>query len=136
MLGTAFVLFRTPLGIRIRAMVQNREMASLLGLNVCRMYKLVFAFGAFIAGLAGGADRTDVSVDPYIGNTFLVRSFFVVIVGGVGQLLAGTLFGSFAIGGSETVLALFSTRSFAQIVVFCIAVVILRFRPQGVFGGR
>jgi branched-subunit amino acid ABC-type transport system permease component len=135
-LGTAFVFFKTPLGIRVRAMVQNREMASLLGLNVSLMYKFVFAFGAFMAGLAGGLIAPMYSVDPYMGNTFLVRSFFVVIVGGVGQLLAGTLVGSFAIGGLETVLALVSDQVIAQIAVFFIAVVILRFRPQGVFTGR
>jgi branched-subunit amino acid ABC-type transport system permease component len=135
-LGTALVFFKTPLGIRIRAMIQNREVASLLGLNVALMYKLVFAFGALMAGLAGGLIAPMYSVDPYMGNTFLVRSFFVVIVGGIGQLLAGTLFGSFAIGGLETVLALFSDQVIAQIAVFFIAVVILRFRPQGVFTGR
>jgi branched-subunit amino acid ABC-type transport system permease component len=135
-LGTALVFLKTPLGIRIRAMIQNREVASLLGLNVALMYKLVFAFGALMAGLAGGLIAPMYSVDPYMGNTFLVRSFFVVIVGGIGQLLAGTLFGSFAIGGLETVLALFSDQVIAQIAVFFIAVVILRFRPQGVFSGR
>jgi len=135
-LGTAFVFFKTPLGITSRAMVQNREVAGLLGLNVSLMYKFVFAFGAFMAGLAGGLIAPMYSVDPYMGNTFLVRSFFVVIVGGVGQLLAGTLFGSFAVGGLETVLALFSDQVLAQIAVFFIAVVILRFRPQGVFTGR
>jgi branched-subunit amino acid ABC-type transport system permease component len=135
-LGTAVVFFKTAVGMKIRAMIQNREMASLLGLNIALMYKLVFAFGAFMAGLAGGLIAPMFSVDPYMGNTFLVRSFFVVIVGGVGQLLAGTLFGSFAIGGLETVLALFSDQVIAQIAVFFIAVVILRFRPQGVFTGR
>jgi urea transport system permease protein len=135
-LGTAFILYKTSLGIKIRAMVQNREMAGLLGLNVAFMYKCVFGFGSFIAGLAGGLIAPMYSVDPYMGNTFLVRSFFVVIVGGIGQLLAGTLFGSFTIGGLETVLALFSDQVIAQIAVFFIAVVLLRFRPQGVFTGR
>jgi branched-subunit amino acid ABC-type transport system permease component len=100
------------------------------------MYKLIFSFGSFVAGLAGGLIAPMYSVDPYMGNTFLVRSFFVVIVGGIGQLLAGTLFGSFTIGGLETVLALFSDQVIAQIAVFFIAVVVLRFRPQGVFTGR
>jgi len=136
MAATAVVFFRTALGIKIRAMIQNREVASLLGLNIGVMYSLVFAFGAFMAGLAGGLIAPMYSIDPYMGNTFLVRSFFVVIVGGVGQLLAGTLFGSFSIGGLETVLALFSDQVIAQIAVFFIAVVILRFRPQGVFTGR
>jgi urea transport system permease protein len=135
-LGTAVVFFKTAVGMKIRAMIQNRDMASLLGLNIALMYKLVFGFGAFMAGLAGGLIAPMFSVDPYMGNTFLVRSFFVVIVGGIGQLLAGTLVGSFAIGGLETVLALFSDQVVAQIAVFFIAVVVLRFRPQGVFGGR
>jgi branched-subunit amino acid ABC-type transport system permease component len=135
-LGTAVVFFKTAVGMKIRAMIQNREMASLLGLNIALMYKLVFAFGAFMAGLAGGLIAPMFSVDPYMGNTFLVRSFFVVIVGGIGQLLAGTLVGSFAIGGLETVLALFSDQVVAQIAVFFIAVVVLRFRPQGIFGSR
>ena len=134
--GTALVFFKTTLGIKIRAMTQNREVAGLLGLNVAAMYKLVFGFGAAMAGLAGGLVAPMFSVQPYMGDMFLVRSFFVVTIGGIGQLLAGTLFGSFSIGGLETVLALFSDQVIAQIAVFFIAVVVLRFRPQGVFGGR
>ena len=63
---------------------------------------MVFVAGDFIAGLAGALISPMLSVDPYIGNIFLVRSFFVVIVGGIGQVLGGTLIGSFLIGGSET----------------------------------
>lgn len=130
--GTAFVFYRTTLGIKIRAMIQNREMASLLGLDIARMYKLVFVIGACTAGLAGGLISPILSVDPYIGNIFLIRSFFVVLVGGVGQLFGGTLVGSFLIGGSETFFALFSKQVFAQSVVFLLAIVILRFRPAGI----
>jgi urea transport system permease protein len=135
-IATALVFFKTSLGIRIRALIQNREMASLLGLNIAATYKLVFAFGAFMAGLAGGLIAPMLSIDPYIGNVYLVRSFFVVIVGGVGQLLAGTLLGSFFIGGAETIIALFSSQVVAQAAVFFIAIVILRFRPLGLVGGR
>lgn len=134
--GTAFVFYWTTLGIKIRAMIQNREVASLLGLDIARMYKLVFGVGACAAGLAGGLLSPMLSVDPYIGNIFLVRSFFVVIVGGVGQLLGGTLVGSFFIGGSETLFALFSKQVFAQTVVFLLAIVILRFRPAGILRQR
>lgn len=130
--GTAFVFYRTTLGIKIRAMIQNREMASLLGLDIARMYKLVFVIGACTAGLAGGLISPILSVDPYIGNIFLIRSFFVVLVGGVGQLFGGTLVGSFLIGGSETFFALFSKQVFAQSAVFLLAIVILRFRPTGI----
>lgn len=127
------VLYKTSLGIRIRALTQNREVASLLGLDVGRTYKLIFVSGSFLAGLAGALISPMLSVDPYIGMVFLVRSFFVVIVGGIGQLLGGTLVGSFLIGGAETFFALFSTQTFAQTVVFALAIIILRFRPDGVF---
>ena len=136
MAATAFVLYRTSLGIRIRALIQNREMASLLGLDIGRTYKLVFASGALVAGLAGALISPMLSVDPYIGNVYLVRSFFVVTVGGLGELLGGTLIGSFFIGGAETIIALVSSQAFAQTIVFALAIVVLRFRPQGFLGER
>jgi len=134
--GSALVFYYTALGIKIRALIQNQEMASLLGLDVSRMYKLVFVTGSFMAGLAGALISPMLSVDPYIGNIFLVRSFFVVIVGGIGQLLGGTLIGSFLIGGSETLFALFTGQVFAQTVVFALAIVVLRFRPHGILRAR
>lgn len=136
LLGITFIIFKTSVGIKIRALIQNREMASLLGLNISVTYKLVFSFGCFMAGLAGGLIAPMLSVDPYIGNVFLVRSFFVVIVGGIGQLLGGTLLGSFFIGGTETIFALFSSQTVAQVGVFFIAIIILRFRPQGLLGEK
>lgn len=135
-LTSAFVFFRTNLGIKIRALIQNQEVASLLGLNIALTYKLVFGFGAFMAGLAGGLIAPMLSVGPYAGDVFLVRSFFVVIVGGVGQLLSGTIMGSFFIGGMETIFALFSDQVIAQVAVFFVAIIVLRFRPQGIFGGK
>jgi len=132
---TAVVFYRTSLGIKIRALMQNKEVASLLGLNINRAYKLVFTFGCFMAGIAGALISPMLSIDPYIGNIFLVRSFFVVTVGGIGKLLGGTLIGSFFIGGAETFFALFSKQVFAQTVVFALAIFILRFRPYGVLKG-
>jgi branched-subunit amino acid ABC-type transport system permease component len=130
------VFYRTGLGIKIRALTQNREMASLLGLDIGRTYKLVFVSGSFLAGLAGALISPMLSIDPYIGMVFLVRAFFVVIVGGIGQILGGTLIGSFLIGGSETFFALFSTQTFAQTIVFALAIIVLRFRPLGVLTTR
>jgi urea transport system permease protein len=132
----AVILFKSSLGIKIRALVQNAEMASLLGLNVRLTYKVVFVSGSFFAGLAGALISPMLSVDPYIGNVFLVRSFFIVIVGGIGQILAGTLIGSFLIGGSETLFALISGQVIAQTIVFALAIIVLRFRPEGVLRMR
>jgi urea transport system permease protein len=136
LLALSLLLYRTTLGIKIRALVQNAEIASLLGLNVRLAYKLVFGAGSFAAGLAGALISPMLSVDPYIGNIFLVRSFFVVIIGGVGQVLGGTLIGSFLIGGSETVFALVAGQVVAQTIVFALAVLVLRFRPAGVLRPR
>jgi branched-subunit amino acid ABC-type transport system permease component len=136
LVGLAVLLFKSKLGIKIRALVQNAEMASLLGLDIGLTYKMVFISGAFLAGLAGALVSPMLSVDPYIGNIFLVRSFFVVIVGGIGQVLGGTLIGSFLIGGSETLFALLSGQVVAQTAVFALAIVVLRFRPAGVLRTR
>jgi len=136
LVGLAIVLFKSSLGIKIRALVQNAEVASLLGLDVGLTYKGVFVVGSVLAGLAGALISPMLSVDPYIGNIFLVRSFFVVILGGVGQVLAGTLVGSFLIGGSETIFALFTGQVVAQTAVFALAIVVLRFRPAGVLRPR
>jgi branched-subunit amino acid ABC-type transport system permease component len=136
LLAFAALLLKTSLGIKIRALTQNAEMASLLGLDIGLTYKIVFVCGAFLAGLAGALISPMLSIDPYIGNIFLVRAFFVVIVGGIGQVLSGTLIGSFDIGGSETLFSLFSGQVISQTLVFVLAIVLLRFRPTGIMAKR
>lgn len=132
----ALIFYRTNLGLRVRAMIQDREAASLLGVDVRWMYRLVFVAGSALAGFAGAMLSPILSVDPNFGTVYLVRSFFVVIVGGAGQLLAGTLAGSLVIGGSETLFSAFSNEVFAETVVFALAIVILRFFPRGLLSGR
>ena len=134
--ATGFVFLKTTTGIKIRAMIQNQEVASLLGLNISLTYKMVFGFGCFMAGLAGGLVAPMLSVSPYMGDMYLVRSFFVVIVGGIGQILSGTIAGSFVIGGLETIVALFSDQVIAQVAVFLFAIIILRLRPQGIYSEK
>jgi len=134
--ATALLFYRTSIGIRIRALIQDRDVAALLGLNIAATYKIVFVLGSFLAGLAGGLISPMLSIDPYIGNVFLVRSFFVVLVGGMGQLLSGTIVGAFFTGGSETLFALFSSQAVAQTAVFVLAILILRFRPSGFMRSR
>ena len=136
MLGVGYLYKQTSLGLRVRALIQNREVSSLLGLDVSKLYKQVFVFGAFLAGLAGALISPMLSIDPYIGNVYLVRSFFVVTLGGLGQLVQGTLVGSFVIGGSETLFALVTSQVFAQTIVYVFAVVLLRFFPRGILSTR
>lgn len=130
------LLYRTSLGVRVRAMIQNREMALMLGVNAPRMYRGVFVAGAAMAGLAGALIAPMFSIEPDMGTLWLVRAFFVVTVGGLGAIVGGTLVGSALIGGATSVFALFTQQVFAQTVVFALAVVALRFRPVGILGRR
>lgn len=136
LLSIGLIHKRTTFGLRVRAMVQNREVASLMGQDVSLLYKQVFVAGALLAGLAGALISPMLSIDPYIGNVYLVRSFFVVILGGLGLLVEGTIVGSFVIGGSETIFSLVTGQIFAQTIVFVLAVVLLRFFPRGVLARR
>ena len=130
------IFLKTNLGIKIRALIQNKEVAGLMGLDINLTYKAVFGFGSFMAGIAGGLIAPMLSIDPYIGNIYLVRSFFVVIVGGVGNLLSGTVIGSFLIGGTETLFATFSDQVVSQAAVFLLAIILLRLRPNGIMNKK
>lgn len=134
--AVGWVMYRTNTGIRVRAMIQNREMAMMLGVRAAAMYRAVFTLGATLAGLAGALISPMFSVEPDMGTLWLVRSFFVVIVGGLGSLVGGTLVGSALIGGATTLVALVAKQVFAQTVVFALAVIALRFRPAGILGKK
>jgi len=136
LLTIGIIYKKTTFGLRVRALVQNQEVASLLGQDSAFLYKQVFVAGAFLSGLAGALISPMLSIDPYIGNVYLVRSFFAVTLGGLGRLVEGTILGSFVIGGSETIFALTTSQVFAQTIVFVLAVVLLRFFPRGLLAGR
>jgi branched-chain amino acid transport system permease protein/urea transport system permease protein len=136
LIGATYVLFKhTDFGIKSRAVIQNDEMANTLGTNVRRIYMYTFTYGAALAGIAGTAIAPILSVDPNTGLGYLVQSFFVVILGGTGSILAGTLGGSAVIGGAATTLSFVSSQTFAQTVVFAFVIVLIRLKPQGLFGG-
>lgn len=136
LLTIGLVYKKTTFGLRVRALVQNREVASLMGQDVSLLYKQVFVAGAFLSGLAGALIAPMLSIDPYIGNVYLVRSFFVVTLGGLGLLVEGTIIGSIVIAGSETFFSLVTGQVFAQSIVFVLAVVLLRFFPRGILASK
>lgn len=136
LLTIGLVYKKTTFGLRVRALVQNREVASLMGQDVSLLYKQVFVAGAFLSGLAGALIAPMLSIDPYIGNVYLVRSFFVVTLGGLGLLVEGTIIGSIVIAGSETIFSLVTGQVFAQSIVFVLAVVLLRFFPRGILASK
>jgi len=134
--GATFLLFyRTNLGLAARAVIANRPMASSLGINTRRMDRFTFAFGAGLAGLAGAVMAPLMSVDPQMGVGFLIPAFLSILVGGSGTLL-GALLGTTLIAGASTVVSSIWTQIIAQVVVFSVAIVVIRLFPQGLTGSR
>jgi urea transport system permease protein len=129
---------RTAFGWKVRAVIQNRQMAEAMGIDSHRIDAAVFAIGAALAGLAGALMAPLLAVKPEVGLFFLARSFLVVIVGGVGSLL-GTVGGAGVIGGGEAAISYFTRPILAQSLLFLLAILLIRARPEGLFpqrGGR
>ncbi|HEX4765964.1 MAG TPA: branched-chain amino acid ABC transporter permease [Lichenihabitans sp.] len=135
-LGLVAALVRfTRFGLDIRTVIQNREMAEAVGIDTRFTYAVAFAFGAAVAGLAGALVSPMATVLPQMGVNYLANAFFVVIVGGAGSL-AGLVAGSTFVGGLTSVLDYQISPSLAQAMVLLAAIVIVRFRPNGLAPGR
>lgn len=129
---TWFIIQRTEFGMKLRAVTQNREIASCYGINSARVYSLTFAFGSGLAGLAGALVAPIKSVAPDMGTNFVVDAFMVVVVGGVGSLI-GTVVSSGLLGSGTAGIAFLLNDTLAKALVFLAVVVLIRFRPQGLF---
>ncbi|MBD8665683.1 branched-chain amino acid ABC transporter permease [Rhizobium sp. CFBP 8752] len=129
--ATIVVFKKTNFGLNVRAAIQNGEMAAVMGVNVEKVNARAFASGAAMAALAGVLLAPMTAVTAYMGVNYLARSFFVVLVGGAGSV-AGVAAGSSFIGGLETALSYQIPTTVAQALVLVMAIVILRFRPNGV----
>ena len=128
--ATWFLINRTSWGMRIRAVMQDKEMASCFGINTDHVYGLTFAYGAGLAGAAGGLFGALKTLFPDMGSGYIVEAFLVVVVGGIGLL--GTVFSATALGELISVFSYFTNDTFARFVLFTLVVVFLRFRPQGI----
>lgn len=132
---TYLLIFRTEFGLRLRAVTQNRDIATCCGINAGRVYSLTFAYGAGLAGIAGALVSPLKSVAPDMGTNYVVDAFLVVVVGGV-QSLIGTVASSYLIGQASGVLASLSNDTMAKAIVFLGVVVLIRLFPQGLFAVR
>jgi len=132
---TWYLMYRTSLGMKLRAITQDREIASCFGIKSKRIYSLTFAYGAGLAGLAGALVSPLKSVSPEMGTTYVVDAFMVVVLGGV-QSLVGTVASSAILGELTGFLAFYSNDTMAKVLVFCAIVVLIRFRPQGLFAAK
>ena len=128
--GTYLFLRCTNRGLATRAVMARPATAELLGFNTDRTYSATFAAGAALAGLAGALVAPLVSVDPQMGLGYLVPAFLAILVGGAGAL-GGVLAGGSAVGASTSLLGALWSPVTVQIVVFGLAVAVIRLRPQG-----
>lgn len=132
---TWFLMYRTSLGMKLRAITQDREIASCFGIKSKRIYSLTFAYGAGLAGLAGALVSPLKSVSPEMGTTYVVDAFMVVVLGGV-ESLVGTVVSSAILGEMTGFLAFYSNDTMAKVLVFVAIVILIRFRPQGLFAAK
>ena len=130
--GVALLIARTRLGLFVRGVTQNRRMASCMGVNTARIDTYAFSLGAGIAGLAGCALSQVGNVGPDLGQGYIVDSFMVVVLGGVGQL-AGTVLAALGLGVLNKVLEGWAGAVLAKIMVLVFIVVFIQKRPQGLF---
>ena len=149
--GLFWLIARTRLGIRIRAGESDREMIAALGVDITRLYTIVFALGAALAGLAGALVGTLQSVQVGMGEPVLILAFVVIVIGGIGSI-KGALVGALLVGLTDTLGKFLLPRMFglfmdasqatgigsalASMLIYILMAMVLIFRPQGLYGVR
>ncbi|ABD71089.1 inner-membrane translocator [Rhodoferax ferrireducens T118] len=132
LLAVAWLIGRTRLGLFVRGVTQNRPIAACMGVNTARIDTYAFALGSGIAGLAGCALSQVGNVGPDLGQGYIVDSFMVVVLGGVGQL-AGTVYAAMGLGILNKFLEGWTGAVLAKIAVLVFIIIFIQKRPQGIF---
>jgi len=130
--GMYFLIGRTRLGMMIRAGASNREMTQALGINIGRVFAIVFSLGAALAAFSGMVGSPVSSVFPGMGDQILIISFVVVVIGGIGSV-KGAFVGAMIIGLADT-FGQVLIPDLASMVVYAVMALVLLWRPQGLFG--
>ena len=125
----------TDLGKAMRASAQEREGSLLMGIDISRVYALTFGLGAACAGIGGSLITPFFVLSPDMGHLYLLTLFVIIVLGGLGSFF-GALVGGLIVGVAESLGALYLEASIKQVVPFAIFIVILLFRPNGLFGAR
>jgi len=126
------VLFKTRVGIIVRASVDNKEMVDALGFNVPLVFLLLFGMGAWLAGVAGVIGGPYLITNPAMASTIIIDLFVVVVVGGLGSV-QGALIASLLIGQLHSIGILFLPQ-FAIVFEFLLMALVLIFKPHGLMG--
>ncbi|MNX57543.1 High-affinity branched-chain amino acid transport system permease protein LivH [compost metagenome] len=132
LLAMGWLIGKTRLGLFVRGVTQNRPIASCMGVNTARIDTYAFALGSGIAGLAGCALSQIGNVGPDLGQSYIVDSFMVVVMGGVGQL-AGTVYAALGLGILNKFIEGWAGAVLAKIAVLVFIIIFIQKRPQGIF---
>jgi branched-chain amino acid transport system permease protein len=135
MIGSYLLLARTAFGLRIRASLENPALARASGISTNAIYGATFAFGAALAGLAGALIVPVFSLFADLGLRFLIQGFVAVMVGGVGSF-AGPVAGAGVIGTLTAALPWVIPPVIADVLVFVLAIIFIKFRPQGLISTK
>jgi branched-chain amino acid transport system permease protein len=127
-------LYRTRLGMVVRAGIEDATMVNILGIDIYRVFLVVFGIGAMAAGYAGIVNMPVVSLTPDIGDGILVQTFVVVVIGGVGSFF-GAIVGGLLAGEILSLTSMFNP-AYSQVMLFATMTVVLVLRPQGLWGTR
>lgn len=149
--GLGLLITKTRIGIQIRAGENDREMIAALGIDISKLYTIIFALGAALAGLAGALVGTIQSVEVGMGEPVLILAFVVIVIGGIGSI-KGALIGGILVGLTDTLGGVFLPRFFslfldnsaatsvgsslASMAIYILMGAILVWRPTGLFGAR
>lgn len=128
-------LRKTYTGKAIRATVEDWEAASLVGIDIHKVYLISFLLGSALAGVAGSLVSVSFSVDPSMGMHWTLKSLIVMVLGGVGNFM-GTFVGGILLGATESVTGFVISSNYRQVVGLVFFLLILIFRPQGLFGAK
>lgn len=132
--GTWLLIEKTSYGAVIRAGVDNRDMVNCLGINIYRVFTIVFAFGVGLAGLAGALILPMRGAQPLMGDSILLISFVVVVIGGMGSF-AGAIVGGLIVGVVESMMSLFWPQG-TMICIFAAMALVILIKPKGLLGLR
>jgi len=134
-IALSLVIRFTTFGRRVRAVVQNRDLAETVGISTRATDRLTFFIGSGLAGVAGVALTLLGSTGPTLGTNYIVDAFLVVVVGGIGQI-RGAVIAAFVLGLLQSIFQYTTTASMAKVLLFIAIVVFLQLRPQGIVSVR
>ena len=132
-IGLRSFVVRSRTGQALRAIAQNPEVAPLMGINVTRIHGFSFALGIALAGVAGGLLLPRLYLFPGVGEDYTTKAFVMVVLGGMGSV-EGAAFGGLVLGLSESLTSLYVGNQWALIVDFVLFLLVLSFKPSGIFG--